>query len=95
MNTDLKALYKLLRAKSRWTQGAWARDKKGDSVNPRSNAATCWCLLGGIEKVTSSYRRQDSMKNALRESADNTFLVRYNDGCSHQELLAVIKGAMK
>lgn len=35
----------------RWTQGAFARDKRGKPVGSRSAAATCWCVAGAGERV--------------------------------------------
>ncbi len=34
----------------RWTQGAPARDKEGNSARVRSPAAVSWCLLGHIRR---------------------------------------------
>lgn len=36
-----------------WTKGANARDKHGMSVSPRSEHATCFCLIGAITKVAT------------------------------------------
>ncbi len=38
-----------------WTQGAFARDAKGRSVEPRSDAAVCWCALGALDAVSPSF----------------------------------------
>ncbi len=38
----------LLTDASRWTQGAYGRDRNGDPVLLRSKAAVCWCLAGAV-----------------------------------------------
>ena len=34
-----------------WTQGAWARNRKGTPVNEDSTRAVCWCALGALWKA--------------------------------------------
>lgn len=34
--------------KSKWTQGAHARNKYGESVSSRHVDAVCWCLVGAL-----------------------------------------------
>lgn len=33
-----------------WLQHTYASDRVGDRINPRSEAAACWCLVGAISK---------------------------------------------
>ena len=40
----------LLADKSRWTQGVYARDKDGLSVDFDSPAAICWCISAAFQK---------------------------------------------
>lgn len=41
---------------SKWTQGCLAADEKGNSVNPRTSYATCWCVEGAIKRALSAYQ---------------------------------------
>lgn len=31
-----------------WTQGDWAKNAEGESVEPTSPDATCWCVRGAL-----------------------------------------------
>ena len=52
LTEDLKALHQLFANKTRWTTHNYAKNKTGRSVKALSKAATCWCLLGGMSKIT-------------------------------------------
>lgn len=34
-----------------WTQGRLARDCNGDDVDPMAPGATCYCMMGAIERA--------------------------------------------
>lgn len=36
---------------SRWTQGAFARNRSGEDVHPAHPAATCWCEMGARDAL--------------------------------------------
>lgn len=36
---------------SRWTQDAWARDKRGRTQFAESDVAVCWCLDGASDRA--------------------------------------------
>lgn len=40
----------LLTDASKWTQGTFARDKKGNIVSVNDNSAVSWCLGGAMHK---------------------------------------------
>ena len=97
LQTDLKALYKLLRAKSRWTKGDDARNKTGLHVTALSKHATCWCLLGGMTKVANNnWPRNFSMRDAIRDqirSGDDIQTYNDNPRRTHPQILKLIKNA--
>jgi len=37
-----------------WTRGCLARDANGREVDPVSDQATCWCVIGAIDSVTGN-----------------------------------------
>lgn len=41
--------YELLSDASKWTQGTYARDKSGLSINEYSRDAVCWCIRGAVK----------------------------------------------
>ena len=89
--TDLKALLKLLRAKSRWTQGAMAKNKLGVTVKPRSPNAVCWCLTGGMRKIAPrNSGRYLNMRQALRNESLCS-IEDYNDTNFHYKIVDLIK----
>jgi len=40
----------LLSGPEKWTQGAWARNQKGETVSAFDSSACCWCISGAIAK---------------------------------------------
>lgn len=53
----LREMHDLIETKG-WTQGAMARDAKGHIVPPDSSEATCFCLLGALDRVLD-YENRD------------------------------------
>ena len=45
----------LLADESKWCQGAQARDKNGEAVDPNSPDACCWCLIGSVKRCYSGF----------------------------------------
>ena len=54
----IRAIRKLLATPDRWTQGAMARDKRGDVELDISSKAVCWCLVGSIRYVCRTFTRR-------------------------------------
>jgi hypothetical protein len=48
MTKPLGPVGKLLSDESKWTKGAYARDKDGVEGTKSFKAAVCWCLSGAI-----------------------------------------------
>lgn len=44
-------LQELFSRQDRWTQRTFAKDVKGDCVDPQAASATCFCLSGGLKRV--------------------------------------------
>ena len=49
---NLKALRKLFSGPETWIQGTPATDAKERCVNPDSPGAVCFCIMGGVSRVT-------------------------------------------
>lgn len=89
----------LLSDPTRWTRKTRARrhdDSKTDSQSPE---ATCWCLVGAVEKC---YGRGPAEAAAIEKLADviadyphkkhpSHRLAQFNDNCTHAQLLEVLE----
>lgn len=64
---------------SRWTQGAFARDKDGNEVSPRSRKAVCWCLEGATEKCYKGDDIFEAARTIHRGLGDHEFVAVWND----------------
>ena len=51
----LKRTLDLLREESRWIQGVEARDGEGNSCDPLSSEAECFCLSGAVYRASAGY----------------------------------------
>lgn len=51
----LKEAKAIIADPSRWTKGAFARDKYGTKVYALAPAATCFCALGAVYKAADAY----------------------------------------
>jgi hypothetical protein len=93
----LKALRKLLADPKHWMRGRYARDIKGNTVPPLDPTAACWCIMGGIIKVTSGNEVdardvRNKMLRALSSGGAAPYLIEFNDkrGRKHAEVLELI-----
>jgi len=87
----------LLSDPARWTTGVLARDQNGLSVLPAGEAATCFCIVGAILKITpptedGAYKFCMSALRSTAKSAGR--IAANNDNISHPELLAWIDRAI-
>lgn len=102
----LKALRGLLAEPSHWTKGSFAKDKEGEPCSSGGAEATCFCLVGGINRITrGSIPLGRALTKALisvpgedprtaRLKARHGFLYTFNDGAAHEEVLALIDNAL-
>lgn len=57
----MKSLAEVLRAARErvaegWTQGAMARDERGEETEPTESEAVCYCALGALESIDRGSR---------------------------------------
>jgi hypothetical protein len=70
----------LLTDKTKWTQFAVARDADGMEVDPDSDKAQSFCLIGAIIKCYSKNSDQDMIHKIVRPHLfDASFLSEWND----------------
>lgn len=95
----LKDLRRLFDVPSNWIQGSPASTDSGAQCRPESIFATCWCLMGGVSKVTS-YSDELEEYDAAIESVHRSIkmlgfengIAAWNDdnGRTYQDVLAMV-----
>jgi len=65
----LKGAYHLLDDKSRWTQHAAAKNKRGEPVPTSSMSAVKWCASGALMRSTCGTSRMRLSDENLKEAA--------------------------
>ncbi len=102
--TPLRALIearKLLNAKSRWTQGAFAKTKEGNVIGPNTNNAACFCSLGALYHVAPTAPKARNKAEILLNNICLTLhfqpIVSFNDyyHITHKDVLKVFDTAIK
>ena len=100
--TDLKALKDLLADKGNWTQGEFARNAEGGRVGSTSKTAVCWCVLGGLQKVTNRTQIRYSngraaLINAILSVCPEHFgaVTNVNDTGGYRQVKKLINAAIK
>jgi hypothetical protein len=85
----------LLADKSRWTQGACAKDENGEAVDPFSYLATCFCVWGAVIRIHAA--SQDTLfppayaKLAMTMTGrKDSPLSRFNDTHTYEEVYAKV-----
>jgi hypothetical protein len=94
--TILQAAYKLIRVKSRWCQGGYARNKKGEKVVETSPKASQWCAVGACWKC----KKKDDLESlhravrALNEATNACSPTAVNDEHGHAAVLRMFRKAI-
>lgn len=60
-------LQELFSSQDKWTQGAPARDKKGQSKPVEASEACSWCLLGGLILLYRNPIDREPVQNRVRK----------------------------
>lgn len=92
----------------RWTQGSFAVNRVGETVNPDAPVACRWCLMGAV--VACQQRPEDftGAVQVLTASLPSNFrdafpggpsvrptLIRYNDQREHADVIALLDEAIE
>lgn len=99
MTSALKVLVsarELLSDEKRWTKGASARDATGDDVDPRSERAVCWCVVGAVVKSTLGMLHQEAALNQVHDVVDEP-IPEFNDAptSTHADVLRALDAAIE
>lgn len=89
----IKSARELISDPERWSQGWYARDKRGDWTNFNSPTACKWCAMGAIRKMANAdYEGYCVYLFALVGGAWE--LDDFNDNHTHAEVLALFDKAI-
>jgi hypothetical protein len=80
-----------------WTQGNFAIDKDGCTVNPEDSAAVCWCGYGALINASGEPLSNSPMADAAQAVLENTVGVWFpdwQDDRTHAEVLAAFDRAI-
>ena len=72
-----------------WTKGWFARAKDGTQVFPDDPKATCFCSVGALSKVADGISARGRAISFLNQVAAPNGIVHFNDGKTHDEVLAM------
>lgn len=84
----------LIEDPKRWTQKAYARDHRGETVAIDNPAATSWCVIGAmtyVEQRTSNTHAFDLAADRLRDIVSD--IPNFNDTHTHDEVLRAMREA--
>jgi len=87
--------YQLLKNPKKWTQGTFAKNKKGEVVNLKDKQAYSFCVLGAIQTCYSNWKEKDDILKLLRYHIKGLYfeVAEWNDHekTTHEQLLKVLK----
>jgi hypothetical protein len=86
--------YELLDTPEKWTKEVFARDCKGDEVDPESPEAVCWCVKGALQKCYPNYDdRWEAAYHRLLEVRKYKHIVDWQDDprTTYEEIIKVLK----
>lgn len=97
--TTLRNVRELLNDPLKWTRGSVARTVEKAETHPRSPNAVAWCLIGAAEVCApdrhSYWAARSALVAEIARRAPGTGIPRFNDTATHDEVLAVIDGALR
>lgn len=96
----LKAARKLLSKPERWTKCEAARDEAGMTVDPCSDSAVCFCVLGAVSKTMAETSLDERcaadrcLGDALRGYHS---IIAFNDNAKtkHKQIMSLFDRAIK
>ena len=96
---DLKAARAVIEKPETWTKGFYAHTATGEDVESEHPDATCWCVIGAVEKVTSEghwMRAQNVIHYLGHYVPRRGYVAKFNDdpNTTHEDILAVFDKAI-
>jgi len=86
----------LLSDRSKWTQGASARDKHGDICDPEDPAACKWCFVGALYHCY--LEESPSVLNRIRKAINSRYpgapsILCVNDNFGYEAVMEIVREA--
>ncbi|BCJ91802.1 hypothetical protein IZ6_25370 [Terrihabitans soli] len=95
----LRGVRLILKSRRRWTKGAMARDRFGETVMSYGSDASCFCLYGAVRRASdelglTSYR---SWAITSLNTAAGGCMITFNDRekTRHQDVIALLDRAIQ
>lgn len=87
--------YELLSDKSKWTKGWYAKDKSQLDTVATAEAATCWCVMGALQKCYNDKQSYSDALKRLNAIVKAPSLTEWNDRDyrTHGEVIDALKKA--
>lgn len=94
MNVNLKAardLRALFDKPDSWIQGNMARDANGRVRHLRNPKATCWCVYGGVDRVSPTAEITNNLLRAAKIHTGTLMISPWNDrrGRTHADIITL------
>lgn len=98
----------LLSDAANWTTDYFARNAKGQDVDVRSPDATCFCIMGAIERVTRGPENGErvtmdqinvecdaeaALQTVLTKRLGDSNIANFNDTASHEQVIEALTEA--
>lgn len=92
--TILQKARKLIEQPSKWTRGAYARDKDSCPVDFSAVDAYSFCATGAVYRASSAHYEEADYVLSLLSFIAKCGIITYNDLHSHDTVLAVFDDAI-
>lgn len=85
----------LIRDPKHWTKGSFAINKNGNRVDPSSDKAFCFCMVGAIYRTGSDRNKESEAINVLSTQTTGGAILVFNDSptTSHEEVMSAFDRA--
>lgn len=94
---DLKSIRAYFTGPEKWTRHVFARDNRGNAIDPRDPRACCCCLGGSVDKIIPPERQYQVLvaleKQAQRRVPGKT-IPYFNDSATFEQVVEVIDDAI-
>lgn len=91
----LKHALSLISEPNAWVRNAMAVDAFGLEVDPKSEKAKCFCMVGALQRVPSSTAEYGAAIRLLRSACNGQSIYDFNDTHGHPAVTKAMKRAIR
>lgn len=98
MNTHeiLIAAKALIDTPDKWIKGRYAATASGQTIGPDEKAATCFCSMGAIHRISENFDDASRAVIALEKNIPSDLgIISFNDYKTHAEVMAMFDRAIE